>query len=265
MIALGIVNWQIQERIAPRANQRQDELRSQIRSRGSLVNKSGKFWVANDRRIYSFQLGAPSDNAFASDNDTRSSTCPAVCAVRNLTIYEFDETGGNLQTLYRSKSAIWDDDLIRFEGPVEKTKLSADGISTSQSVGGELAEIANPFVEVRKKPSHLNIEETRAQLDSSEAEVERRSFAVALDKKYTTLVLPLVIALFTAPFALSLSRKGKVVTVGYAIGLWLIFMGLTNAFEQFGLNGSLAPSFAVWVPLVLFSMLGIYLLSRVRT
>jgi LPS export ABC transporter permease LptF len=266
MIALGIVNWQIQERIAPRANQRQDELRSQIRSRGALVNKSGKFWVANDRRIYSFQLGAPADNTSASDNDTRSaSTCPAVCAVRNLTIYEFDETSENLQTLYRSKSAIWDDDQIRFEGPVEKTALSADGISTSQSIGGELAEIANPFVEVRKKPSHLNIEETMAQLDSSEAEVERRSFAVALDKKYTTLVLPFVIALFTAPFALSLSRKGKVVTVGYAIGLWLIFMGLTNAFEQFGLNGSLAPSFAVWVPLVLFSMLGIYLLSRVRT
>lgn len=266
MILLGGVNWQIQERIAPQANQRQDELRSQIRSRGTLVNKSGKFWVANDRRIYSFQLQPLGDNAAASDNDTRSFlSCPVLCAVRNLTIYEFDETGGNLQTLYRSSSAVWQDDVIRFEGPVEKTVLSATGVSTSQSIGGEVSEIANPFMEMRKKPSHLNTSETKAQLESSEAEVERRSFAVALDKKYATLVLPFVIALFTAPFALSLSRKGKVVTVGYAIGLWLLFMGLTNVFEQFGLNGSLSPSFAVWIPLVLFSMLGIYLLSRVRT
>jgi lipopolysaccharide export LptBFGC system permease protein LptF len=266
MILLGVVNWQIQERIAPYANQRQDELRSQIRSRGALANKSGKYWVANDRRIYSFQLASLSDNSAGSDNDTRSSSsCPVICAVRNLTIYEFDQTGENLQTLYRSQTAVWENDQIRFEGPVEKTMLSTTGVATSQSIGGEVSELANPFMELRKKPSHLTISETRAQLESSEADVEKRNFAVALDKKFATLVLPFVIALFTAPFALSLSRKGKVITVGYAIGLWLLFMGFTNAFEQFGLNGSLAPSFAVWVPLVLFSMLGIYLLSRVRT
>jgi lipopolysaccharide export LptBFGC system permease protein LptF len=62
-----------------------------------------------------------------------------------------------------------------------------------------------------------------------------------------------------------LSRKGKVITVGYAVGLWLLFMGITNAFEQFGLNGYLIPAFAVWGPLALFSLLGVYLLSKIRT
>jgi lipopolysaccharide export LptBFGC system permease protein LptF len=77
--------------------------------------------------------------------------------------------------------------------------------------------------------------------------------------------LPLVIALFTAPFALSLNRKGKVITIAYAIGVWLLFMGFTNTFEQFGLNGFLFPSFAVWLPLCLFSLLGIVWLSKVKT
>jgi lipopolysaccharide export LptBFGC system permease protein LptF len=102
-------------------------------------------------------------------------------------------------------------------------------------------------------------------LESSESEVERRSFAVALEKKYVTAFLPFVIALFTAPFALSLSRKGKVLTIGYAIGLWLMFMAITSAFEQLGLNGSLASGLAIWGPLVLFSILGVFLLSRVKT
>jgi lipopolysaccharide export LptBFGC system permease protein LptF len=187
MILLGVINWQVQERIAPHANQRQDELRSQIRSRGALANKSGKFWVANDRRIYSFQLAPQSDNSVASDNDTRSSSsCPVICAVRNLTIYEFDQTGENLQTLYRSQTAVWENDQIKFQGPVEKTTLSSTGVATSQSIGGEVTELSNPFMELRKKPSHLNISETRAQLESSEAEVEKRNFAVALDKKYAT-------------------------------------------------------------------------------
>jgi lipopolysaccharide export system permease protein len=270
MILLGAVNLLIQERVAPAANQRQDALRSQIRSRGLLPNKAGKLWVANDKRIYSFQMDAANtvgniDNPVASDNAKRYATlCPTVCAVRDLTVYEFADSG-NLQTLYRSKFATWEGNSIKFDGVVEKTILSEGVISTTEQVGGEVSETSNPFAELRKKPSHLDISETKTQLKNTEAEIEKRSFAIALEKKYTTLILPFVIALFTAPFALSLSRKGKVITVGYAVGLWLLFMGLTSTFEQFGSNGSLSPSVAVWAPLAVFSMLGIYLLSRVRT
>jgi lipopolysaccharide export LptBFGC system permease protein LptF len=143
--------------------------------------------------------------------------------------------------------------------------ISEGKILSRETFGGELLENANPFAEVRKKPSHLNVLETRAQLLNSESEVEKRSFAVALEKKYSTAFLPFVIALFTAPFALSLSRKGKAVTIGYAVALWLLFMGSSSVFEQLGLNGYVSPALAVWSPLIFFSMLGILLLSRVRT
>ena len=268
MIALGVINWQVHERFAPAANQRQDSLRSEIRSRGNTVKKAARLWVANDQRIYAFELEpAPGmDKNVASDNDPRSgSNCPAVCAVRNLTIFEFDLTGEKLQALYRADSAVWQGTTIKFTSPVEKTILGDTDAITTRIEGGELLEEANPFAELRKKPSHLTIEETKQQLESSESEIERRSFAIAIEKKYATLVLPFVIALFTAPFALSLSRKGKVITVGYAVGLWLLFMGITSAFEQLGQSGSLPPSLAVWAPLALFSMLGIYLISKVKT
>ncbi|MEO6334760.1 MAG: LptF/LptG family permease [Pyrinomonadaceae bacterium] len=270
MILLGTVNWLVQERIAPASNQRQDELRAEIRSRGALAKRPGKLWVANDERIYAFQMDIgnndpSSDNRRASDNDNNPRLgCPSVCAVRDLTIYEFADNG-NLQSLYRAKSASWEGDSIRFNGAVERTRLSETGISTSQETGGEVMEKSNPFAETRTKPSHLNTSEIRERLRNSEAEIEKRSFGNALERRYTTLVLPFVISLFTAPFALSLSRKGKAITVGYAVALWLLFMGFTSVFEQFGLNGSLAPSFAVWAPLMVFSMLGIYLLSKVRT
>lgn len=268
MILFGIVNWQIQERVAPAANQRQDELRAQIRSRRELSNKSGRFWVSTDRRIYSFELDNPATvrNPVASDKVMRSpSACRAPCAVRKLTIYEFGQKGGHAQAVYRVESALWEVDRIRFDGPAEKTTIEEGSVTSHLFEGGEILEESNPFAEVRKKPSHLNSAETRAQLNSSESEVERRSFAVALEKKYSTAVLPFVIALFTAPFALSLSRKGKAVTVGYAIGLWLLFMGVTSVFEQFGLNGYVPSGLAVWAPLAFFAMLGIYLFSRVRT
>ena len=124
---------------------------------------------------------------------------------------------------------------------------------------------SDPFIEVRKKPSQLSFREAGARRDATESDVERDLFSVAIERKWTTLVLPFVIALFTAPFALSLNRKGKAVTVGYAVGLWLVFMAATSIFEQFGLNGMLPPHVAVWAPLSLFAILGVYLLSRVRT
>jgi lipopolysaccharide export LptBFGC system permease protein LptF len=88
---------------------------------------------------------------------------------------------------------------------------------------------------------------------------------VAVAKKQAVLFLPIVIGLFTAPFALSLRRKGKAITVGYAVGLWLLFTGITGVFEQFGLSGNLSAELAVWTPLFVFAAFGIYLLTKIRT
>lgn len=260
MILLGVFNWQLQERIFPKANQIQDDLRARIRSRGIMQNRSGKLWVANDRRIFSFDI----DNN-ASDNDSVIALCLGECAVKNLTIYEFAADKARLQSVYRVSHAGWERDRIVFKSEAEKIDLAEGKITKSVQQGGELAERSNPFAEARKKPSHLNAEETKLQIANSESDVEKRSFAVALEKKYTTPFLPFIIALFTAPFALSLSRKGKVATIGYAVGLWLLFMGVTSTFEQVGLSGSLPAAMAIWSPLMLFSMLGIYLLSKVKT
>lgn len=261
MLVLGFINWEIQERIYPGANQLQDQMRDRIRSRGILTNKSGKLWVATNQRIFSFELETD-----ASDNASELlPICTPGCAVKNLSIFEFGDDRSKLQSVYHVPQAVWGRDRIVFSGDVEKTSIS-EGLSHTQiTAGGELAEASNPFAEVRRKPSHMDVSELKAQIASSESEAERKSFFVALDKKYSTLILPFVIALFTAPFALSLSRKGRVVTVGYAVGLWLLFTGVTNVFEQLGLNGTLAPSLAVWGPLAMFSMLGVYLLSRIRT
>jgi LPS export ABC transporter permease LptF len=251
MLLMGFLNWGIQEKLLPRANQIQDSLRSQIRSSGILTNKDGTLWVANDERIYSFEKAAGS----AKDSQN----------VKNLTVYEFSADDSRLKTVYKAPEAVWEKDKIRFAEKSEKVAWNNGKAEILDFSGNELAEKSNLFINLYKKPNHLSAQETKEQIQISQSEVERRNYEVALDKKYTTIFLPFVITLFTAPFALSLSRKGRVVTVGYAIGIWLLFMGITSAFEQFGLNGVIAPQIAVWSPLLLFSMIGIFLLSKVRT
>lgn len=250
MLVLGGIGFGIQELLSPRANVFQDEYRQQLRSRGVRSNSLGRFWVADDDRIVSFSY-----NSNASDNEIR---------VGGLQLYELSNNG-RLQALYRADSATWNRGRLIASGNVRISELKNGGVHNRKSESVEIPMETSPFREIRKKPSQLSVWETRSRVASSDSEVERRSFEVALERKWSTLILPFVIALFTAPFALSLNRKGKAATVGYAVGLWLVFMAVTSAFEQLGLNGSLPPVAAVWGPLVLFAALGIFLMSRVRT
>jgi lipopolysaccharide export system permease protein len=261
MLVLGGLNFIVQEYVAPGSNQIQDELRVKIRSRGNLDSKSKKFWVANDQRIYSFGSGSTS----ASDNDTAYPQGEKRGrSIRDLTIYEFADNT-KLHVVYQADTAIWDGNKITLLENATRTIVGESGVVSSDFAGGEVEEKYNPFLETKKKPSHLSASETKIQIERSEAEVERRSFSIALGKKYSVAFLPFIISLFTAPFALSLSRKGKAAMVGYAVGLWLVFVGVTSSFEQFGINGQLSPEVAVWGPLVVFSLLGVFLLSRVKT
>lgn len=249
---IGIFNWGLQETIAPGANQTQDALRNQIRSRGVLAEQKGRLWVADEKRIYSFNL--------ANGKNTEKNR-----QVKDLSVYEFSDDNLRLRTVYKVPKAIWQSDKILLKGESEKYLISENKIESEEIQDEEIKEDSNPFNLLPDKPSHLSLEATKSKISQSESEIEKRTYAVALQNKYKTLVLPFVITLFTAPFALSMSRKGKVITISFAVGLWLVFMGITNAFEQFGLNGFILPSVAVWSPLIFFSAIGIFLLSKVKT
>ena len=266
MLVLGAINWALQEQVLPRANQIQDGLRTEIRSRGQIANKGGRYWTFSNGQIVSFELTPASDNEqagaqtlpdnSASDNEKH---------LANIQIFQLDKETGRLQTIYQSPSADWQGNHLLLAGPVRVNQLENGLISSSVMPNVDIDAQRNPLVSISDKPSYLSRRQINERIAASGSDTEKNMFAIALQKRYATPLLPLIIAFFTAPFALSLSRKGKVATVGGAIGLWLLYIGLTNIFEQFGLNGLLPPEMAVWAPLALFSLLGVFLLSRIRT
>jgi lipopolysaccharide export LptBFGC system permease protein LptF len=259
MMMIGFFNWVIQEKLLPQTNQNQDALRVQLRNNGILTATAGKYWVANENRIYSFELGENAQNDTIIRSQQRH--------VRNLTIYQFSQLETKLQSIIKTEKAIWEAGKIKLLGEIEKTVWNNElpQMGTFDSAEREVLESYNPFNQTTLKPSHLSAKEIEEQIKTVESESEKRKLNVAFQKRYTTLFLPLVIAFFTAPFALSLSRRGKVTTIGYAVGLWLLYMGITNAFDQFGTIGFVEPEIAVWSPLILFMIIGAYLLTKVKT
>jgi lipopolysaccharide export LptBFGC system permease protein LptF len=262
-VLLGGINWLIQERVLPGANRAQESTRSLIRNKGVSPAAKGLRWAAIGDRIYSFNNSDQIGDIIASDNAI-GNDCPGSC-LRDLSVYEFAADGQRLQSVYRGEKASWLDGKINFSGRLEENIVSGDRIRTTLLTGGELEEPVNPLDEIRVKPNQVSAFDLSRQIALADADVEQRNAEVALQRKYSTLLLPLITVLFAAPFALSLSRKGKAAAIGYAVGLWLLFTGMSTVFEQFGLNGMLAPVTAVWAPMAFFGLVGIYLLSRVRT
>jgi lipopolysaccharide export LptBFGC system permease protein LptF len=250
MVLVGMFNVAVQELVLPRANQTQDALRAALRSRGEAPTVGSRSWSATGNRIYSF--------------DTPPAGGGRRKEVSGLNVFEFNENGF-LSAVYRSANGVWTGDALMVSGSAERIKLTADGVVRDTVENPVLEEPRHPFSYANQRPSHLNTLDTMAYLREVDSEIEARNMAVALQEKYTTAILPLLIVLFTAPFGLSLGRKGKVVTVAYAVGVWLVYMGVGNMFEQFGLSGAITPATAVWLPLVGFASAGVVLLSRVRT
>lgn len=249
MIAVGIANFAIQETILSAANRKQDVLRQQIRSGNKSPGKTERTWIAADNRIISFQNA--SDNVFS--------------RVKNLLIFNFENKDHEITSFTRVDSGKFNRNQLVFITKPEQFIFNEKDIINPESLNQINIAVSDQAGIVFNKPSHLNIRETSKKIEQSGSESDKRTYLISLYKKYSTPFLPFIITLFTAPFALSLSRKGNVVTLGYAVAIWLLFMGVTKTFEQFGSSGYLSPIFSVWGPLMIFTILGIYLISKLRT
>ncbi len=253
MVIVGVLNFGVQENVLPEANREQDALRDELRTRGKSREVDRRTWLASDNIVIAFQESA-------SDNERQVGS--------NLSIFKISITDASLQEFIQADKAEFRDSSILLLSEGLEIATNADGFYLESTLQDrtviEVGEM-NLMTEGINKPGQLNIREMKAKMNETDSIRERRIYAISIQRKYSTVLLPLIIMLFSAPFALSLSRKGNVITLVYAIGVWLVFMGATSVFEQFGVSGYVSPTLAVWTPLALFTLVGVILLSRLRT
>ncbi|MFV0389873.1 MAG: LptF/LptG family permease [Pyrinomonadaceae bacterium] len=253
MFGVGLANVFIQEFVLVKSNRVQDELRDEIRTGGkSKETKSDKNWISSGNYIAAIDKSA-------SDNGNRNIKA---------TIFQISSETSRVNTIFYSTNAtVSKNEILLPIGAIEITRNVRgffDRFETKSVLRLQI-DYANLLVRQVFKPSHLNIRETKARLAEADSSREKRIYAVSIQKKYSALLLPAIISLFSVPFALSLRKQGNVITLTYAIALWLVFVGVNGILEQFGISGYIPPKIAVWAPLCLFSAIGVILLSRVRT
>lgn len=251
---IGVIDWELQEKVLPSTNPRQDILRSQLRGgAGSIGHQQGRAWVATADGIYSFNYQKGSDNV----------------AARNVEFYQFSTDRESLKNVIRAESANWQNSAINFGGQISQVKWEPNFVKTEAVVDQSKINwptVENPFNQVQVKTVYLSSTDLEKAIQTSESTIEARRLRVALQKKYTTIFLPLVIVFFSTPLALW--RRGRQGSLSFSVGLvvfiWLLFTMLSAICENLGSAGILPPVIAVWSPLIAFSSIGWYLLAKAR-
>ena len=117
-------------------------------------------------------------------------------------------------------------------------------------------------------PSHLStkgLSEYLATLKRRRALDAVPVYDVALQRRRSDPLMPLVMCLISVPLALAFGRRSAVSALASAVGTGLLFWGIIGGFQQLGVYGLLPAAIAAWSPLLIFFSLGIYLLARART
>lgn len=83
--------------------------------------------------------------------------------------------------------------------------------------------------------------------------------------KIAVPVTCLIIALFGAPLATSNQRGGAAYGIGLSLGTTVIFLIMIQLTKAVGGKGVLSPEMAAWMPNVVFGVVGLIMLMRVRT
>lgn len=254
--ALGSGVWFVQERVMPKANQKQDALRAQIRSG---VTRSaaplGRQWLASadGRRIYAY------------DYEERGQK------LLQPMVFEFDQEGIHLRRIVSGAEASW--------GTAEKREMRVEGARALDSLTGEWSQPGGggaltidrvedqaAFKPTLSKPSQLSKSELSNYIKRLKAHGAATSeLAVALARKEAEPFNPLVMALVGIPFAISFGRKSAIAALAMALAIGVGFWGISSGVQQLGVYGLLPPQVSVWAPVVIFTTVGIYFLSKTKT
>jgi len=113
-------------------------------------------------------------------------------------------------------------------------------------------------------------EMTFAELGTFIAALERSGSDVGALKvgrmlKIAIPVTCVIIMLFGAPLATTTQRGGTALGVGVSLGTTVIFLMLLQLTQAIGAKGLVPPNLAAWLPGLLFGVVGLVLLARVRT
>ncbi|MCH8934406.1 MAG: LptF/LptG family permease [Gemmatimonadetes bacterium] len=116
------------------------------------------------------------------------------------------------------------------------------------------------------RPEEMDYVELGRYIDALERSGgDGRKLRVGQELKIALPFTCLIIALFSAPLAVTAPRVSGAFGIGLGLGTTIVFLLLVQLSQGIGTGGLLPPVWAAWMPNILFSFAGLWLMIKVRT
>jgi lipopolysaccharide export system permease protein len=242
----------------PGANRRQDALRDQIKGRQTqtYLNPNRKWIMGYNSRIYYYKYFDPSSKVMV-----------------EVSVFELDPTTFRLKRQIQAQSAMWRESLHTwiFENGwssdfKDVTRLTPRN-NFQATTFPELTESPDYFLKEAVKELQMNfleLERYIADLQQSGL-VDTRKLQVQYYLKFANPLFVLIMAMIAIPFGFLVGNRGAMTGIGASIVIAIAYLGIQPLFEKIGDVGLLPPAMAAWSPDLLFALMGMYLLLRMRS
>ncbi len=254
-MALATTMILLDDTYLPYANQRQDELRNQIKGRPPQTYKQPERWIFGENaKIYNYDLFDPSQNLFG-----------------GLSVLEIEPTTFRLKRRVFAARAYWSEPQKLWVLESGWVRDFSDGtVSRYEKFNvKDLPELTEPpayFNREVRQAFQMNWGELRHYIDGlHRAGFDVSALTVQWHRKLAFPLIAPVSMLLAFPFAFLVGTRGAVggVAVGVAIGI-LYWLG-AELLSAMGGVGQLPPLLAGWSPDIVFFFLGLYFFFKMPT
>jgi LPS export ABC transporter permease LptG/LPS export ABC transporter permease LptF len=242
----------------PEANRRQEALRSEIKGRPiQTYLRPDRQWVAGDdgSRIYNYRYFDPRQLIMYKPN-----------------VYELDPKTFHVVHQISAERARWEPSLHTWvfqNGLSHEVHPNSDDYHYfygKSATYGELDEPPSWFVKEEKQYKEMNFNELAGYIREVGASgLDTIRLQVEYHRKFAVPLFALIMALLSIPFAFVAGNRGAMTGVGISFGIAIAYWVLNNLFIQVGDLNQLPPAMAAWSPDALFSLAGMWFISRMHT
>src|ERR1700674_2002373 len=238
----------------PHTNKRQEALHNQIKGKPPQTYlRPDRRWIFGQHNdIYYYQFFDADRNQFA-----------------NLTIFQLDPASFAITMRIHSDRAHWSQDMGRWiyeQGWQRSLHVAAiAGFRTFDvSTFPELSEAPSYFKKEVKQYSEMNYEELHHYIrDLQQSGFDVVRLRVQLNKKLSFPLITLIMAVLAVPFSRSAAKRGDITGVAVAVGVAVVYTGVSRLFEPIADVSQLRPAPAAWSRDLIFALVGAYLILKI--
>jgi len=258
---LAVSLFLFDEYYLPQANRRQEALRNIIKGRPpQTVNNPEQHWIfgqpnpGEPGRIFYYQFFDAVHHEFA-----------------NLSVFEFDPSTFAITRRIFASRVYWDSDFGTwiFQNGWQRD-IEGDHTKSyrefQQTTFAEIHEEPGYFTKEEKQSQEMNFGELERYISGlRQSGFDTMRLRVALWHKLANPLAAIVMAGLAIPFALSMGKRGSLTGIAVAIAVALAYWVADGFFSALGNVNYLPAPVAAWASLVLFGLVGGYLLLRTPT